>query len=114
MVHEYLKLFVFQHKMISYEYFMDRLADYELTTLLDCIDYAYVEEWQQTRILLWSIIKTKAGKKWNKQPKDLIPLVVDKGYNKNADELDEEEQNKIRNIFKAFRQKQSLNSNGQE
>ena len=87
--------------MIDYEYFMDRMADYELSLFLDNIDYAYVDEWEQTRILLWGIIKVQAGSKWTKQPKDLIPLITDEGYvkYKNADELSDEETERIKKLF---------------
>ena len=88
---------------------MDVLADYELTTLLDCIDYAYVQEWLQTRLLLWGMFKAQAGKKWNKSPSDLLPLIVDNSMHKSADELEEDEQDWIKNIFNnasdAFSQK---------
>ena len=104
--------------MISYEYFMDVLADYELTTLLDCVDYAYVEEWLQTRMLLWGLFKAQSGKKWNKKPNDLFPLAVDGSTHKAADELEEEEQDWLRNIFhnasQAFSEKNSEEHEWQE
>ena len=70
------------------------------------MDYAYVEEWQQTRLLLWSIIKTRAGKSWNKKPSDLVPLAVDGNMHKSADELDDDEQDYIKNMFSMFSQPQ--------
>lgn len=87
--------------MIDYEYFMDRMADYELSIFLDNIDYAYVDEWEQTRLLLWGIIKVNASKNWNKQPKDLISLVTDGDSNthKTADELTKEETERIKQLF---------------
>ena len=89
--------------MVDYEYFMDRMADYELSVFLDNVDYAYVDEWEQTRILLWGLFKVNAGKNWSKKPSDLIPLVTDSNYtqHKNADELNDNEQDRLKNIFAA-------------
>lgn len=88
--------------MIDYEYFMDYMTEYELTIFLENIDYAYVAEWEQTRLLLYGIISAHADpKKFHKKPKDLFPLITDEDYveYKNPDEMTGEEQERIRNIF---------------
>ena len=89
--------------MIDYEYFMDYMSEYELTIFLENIDYAYADEWEQTRTLLWGLFKVNAGKNWSKKPSDLIPLITDSNYtqHKNADELNDNEQDRLKNIFAA-------------
>lgn len=86
--------------MIDYEYFMDRMADYELSIFLDNVDYAYVNEWEQTRMLLWGVLNHPL-RKFNKKPKDILPLVTDEGYRqfKNAEELNEDETERIKQLF---------------
>lgn len=82
--------------MIDYEYFMDRMSDFELSIFLDNVDYAYVDEWEQTRLLLWGLFKVNAGKKWNKKPSDLIQLISDEGE---KIELTDENQERIKQLF---------------
>ena len=90
------------NKMVDYEYFMDRMADYELSVFFENIDYAYVMEWAQTRTLLYGVIASHADpKKFKQQPKDLFPLVTDgDGVKyKQPDEMTSDEQERIKNLF---------------
>lgn len=45
---------VVEYKIISYEYFLDRLQPYELTALLESIPYADRATWEQTRLRIFS------------------------------------------------------------
>ena len=76
-MHEYCKYLVIQFHVISYEYCCDYLQDYELVWLLQNMNYAYKEEWEQTRYKLYYTIapytKTKAN-----FIQELLPLTKDK------------------------------------
>lgn len=51
-----LKQFVFTDKLVSYEYFMDELKDYELNLLIEGHEGADKSTWEQTRMLMYSIL----------------------------------------------------------
>lgn len=40
--------------MVSYDYFLDRLQPWELTNLFDMIPYADRNQWEQTRLKIFS------------------------------------------------------------
>jgi hypothetical protein len=78
-VHEYLRIFVFQKQMITYEYFMDEMKDWEIDLLADCINSALSEQWEMTRWQMYCIIKPYLKKtQREKTPRDLFPLPNDK------------------------------------
>lgn len=80
-VHEYLKLFVFRKKMITYEYFMDEMQDWEVSLLADSVSAGYREEWEMTRWLVYSIIQPNLKKSLRDKPmKEIIPLPFDEDY----------------------------------
>ena len=51
-----LKKLVFIDKLVSYEYFMDEIKDYELQLLMDGSGFAYMISWEQTRMLMCSML----------------------------------------------------------
>jgi len=80
-VHEYLKLFVFRKKMVTYEYFMDKIQDWEVSLLADSVTSGYREEWEMTRWLVYSIIQPNLKKSLRDKPmKEIIPLPFDEDY----------------------------------
>lgn len=98
-VHEYLKLFVFRKKMVTYEYFMDKIQDWEVSLLADSVTSGYREEWEMTRWLVYSIIQPNLKKGMRDKPmKEIIPLPFDEEYN--TEEQDIEITNEQINILK--------------
>lgn len=92
-VHEYLKLFVFQKRMVSYEYFMDDMQEWELLLLADNYNNALKEEWEMTRWQVYTTIKPYLKKQYaNKTPQEVFPLPTDK-----IDDAEEEHNTEITN-----------------
>ena len=80
-MHEYLKMLVIENHVISYEYFCDSLQDYELSWLLYNMNYAYKNEWEQTRYLLYFFIAPYTKERYN-SIQEFFPLSTDKTDNK--------------------------------
>ena len=76
-MHEYCKYLVIQFHVVSYEYFCDQLQDYELTWMLQNMNYAYKEEWEQTRYNLYYTIAPYTKNK-SKSIQEFFPLTTDK------------------------------------
>ena len=76
-MHEYLKMLVIENHIISYEYFCDSLQDYELSWLLYNMNYAYKNEWEQTRYLLYFFIAPYTKERYN-SIQEFFPLSTDK------------------------------------
>lgn len=80
-MHEYCKYLVIQFHVISYDYFCDCLQDYELAWLLQNMNYAYKEEWEQTRFNLYYTIAPYTKNK-SKSIQEFFPLSTDKEQQK--------------------------------
>ena len=77
MVHEYLKMLVITNHILSYEYFCDKLQDWELLWLLQNMNYAYKNEWQMVRYQLYYAIAPYTKTRYN-SIEDFFPLSTDK------------------------------------
>lgn len=58
-----MRLLVFQYRMVSYEYFMDKLQWYELSNLVEGIPYLDRNGWEQTRAELYTLTSMFAKEK---------------------------------------------------
>lgn len=72
-----LKQFVFTDKLVSYEYFMDELKDYELELLIEGHDNANKISWEQTRMLMYSILAPYQKKGKNIKTTDILSFPWD-------------------------------------
>lgn len=96
-------MLVVEHKVISYDYFMDRLQEYEVHLLIDYLPWCNKIDWEQTRMILWGVLSPYLKNK--KSPKDILPLETDNKTleyekdepleDKNIDDI----RNKILNIW---------------
>ena len=77
LVHEYCKYLVIETHIISYEYFCDKLQDWELLWLLQNMNYAYKNEWEQTRYILYFSIAPYTKTRYN-SIQEFFPLSTDK------------------------------------
>ena len=77
LVHEYCKYLVIENHIISYDYFCDKLQDWELLWLLQNMNYAYKNEWEQTRYLLYFSIAPYTKTRYN-SIQEFFPLSTDK------------------------------------
>ena len=101
LVHEYLRLFVFRRRMVTYKYFMDEMQDWEISMLADSLSSAYREEWEMTRWMVYSIVQPHLRKGMRDKPmKDVLPLAFD-------DDYEEERQIEITNAQVEYLKKRS-------
>lgn len=77
LVHEYCKYLVIENHIISYDYFCDKLQDWELLWLLQNMNYAYKNEWEQTRYILYFSIAPYTKTRYN-SIQEFFPLSTDK------------------------------------
>lgn len=80
-MHEYLKMLVITNHILSYDYFCDKLQDWELLWLLQNINYAYKNEWQMVRYQLYYTIAPYTKTRYN-SIEEFFPLSTDKTDNK--------------------------------
>lgn len=114
-------MFVFQKQMISYEYFMDYLQDWEIPLLAENFNHALKDEWEMTR---WSVYATlrpylKKGDS-DKSPQDLFPMPYDKDsyteehhYEMKNEHL-EKVQESARKLEQHLKNKHKNHNNGKE
>lgn len=76
-MHEYLKMLVIENHILSYEYFCDKLQDWELLWLLQNMNYAYKNEWQMVRYQLYYAIAPYTKTRYN-SIEEFFPLSTDK------------------------------------
>ena len=76
-MHEYCKYLVIENHIISYDYFCDKLQDWELLWLLQNMNYAYKNEWEQTRYILYFSIAPYTKTRYN-SIQEFFPLSTDK------------------------------------
>ena len=77
LVHEYLKMLVITNHILSYEYFCDKLQEWELLWLLQNMNYAYKNEWQMVRYQLYYAIAPYTKTRYN-SIEEFFPLSTDK------------------------------------
>jgi len=65
--------------MTDYLYFMDEMQYYELEIMMDNVKYSNKETWEQTRMLMYSVLSPYLKDKHAK-PKDIFPLMTDDDY----------------------------------
>lgn len=66
--------------MVSYEYFMDEMQEYEIDILVENLPYCEQAEWLRTRYIVWSNLKPYLKKK-SMSPSELFPLPFDDDEN---------------------------------
>lgn len=87
--------------MVTYEYFMDEMQDWEISMLADSLSSAYREEWEMTRWMVYSIVQPHLKKGMRDKPmKDVLPLAFD-------DDYEEEKQIEITNAQVEYLKKRS-------
>ena len=80
-MHEYCKYLVIETHIISYDYFCDKLQDWELLWLLQNMNYAYKNEWEMVRYQLLYAIAPYTKTRYN-SIQEFFPLSTDKTDNK--------------------------------
>lgn len=63
------------NRLVTYEYFMDEMQDYEIQTLSGMLDYVDYNEWRRMRLLYHGILAPHMKRPTT--PEKLIPLPGD-------------------------------------
>ena len=72
------KVLVVGYKVVSHEYFMDKMQEYEIHDFYNALHYADINDWQQTRWLLYVIAQVNSKKKLKME--EILSLPCDKGW----------------------------------
>ena len=75
-MHELFKLLCFQYKVVSVEYFMDSLQEYEIEPIVQNIPFIEKGDWERTRFLAYCNIQKSSSKRIS--PQDLIAFPWEK------------------------------------
>lgn len=75
---------------------MDELQEWELHLLANMIPWAHKADYEQTRLIMWSVLSPYFKKGVNKKPSDILPLATDSDYKE--PERSPEEVNELRKI----------------
>ena len=80
LVHEYLRILVIDAKIVSYEYFMDDMQEWEIHTLMGLSHEAHRTAWETARYVAYYNATTSGNikKKYAEKPMtELMPLPYD-------------------------------------
>lgn len=75
------------YKLVSVEYFMDKMEEWETAELINNLSYADAHSWEQTRLLLSCYVDHKKVK----DIKDIMHFPWDPLKERTQDEMSEEE-----------------------
>lgn len=75
-MYELFKLLCFQYKVVSVEYFMDSLQEYEIEPIVQNIPFIEKGDWERTRFLAYCNIQKSSSKRISLQ--DLITFPWEK------------------------------------
>ena len=96
-----------QHRLVSLEYFMDKMEEWEVVELYDVVGYAEYSSWEQTRLILSCYADTKKVKKLS----DIIKFPWDKdGQNDKSKEMTNEQRDKLRKMSEDYAKKYFTNN----
>lgn len=73
-----MKLLCIEYKVVSVDYFMDTMQEYELDFLLDNLSYSDRFEWERCRLQAYSTVQCQSTKKLT--PKDIITFPWEKEF----------------------------------
>ena len=76
MFHELYKSIVIIHKLVSHNYFMDQMQIPDLSLITKYLEFADVELWDMTRRIMVAAAGPNLKTKY-RDPKVLLPLVID-------------------------------------
>lgn len=101
MYHEIFKTLVIELKLVDYEYFMDKMQEYEVYMFYDNLKYTDRPEWEQTRLIMYILAQTNSKKKL--EITDLIKFPWDsEGGESETIEDTTENRNSLREKAKQF------------
>lgn len=76
-MHEYFKWIVVVNKIVSYEYFMYEMREDEVQLCMKQLAFASKNQWEMTRMTMWSALAPHFRRGQSKSPQQLLPLPTD-------------------------------------
>lgn len=79
-VHEYLKVLVLDCKIVTYEYFVDDIQEWEIQMLMNISHESHRTEWETARYITYynTVMSGNLKKQYTEKPMtDLFPLPYD-------------------------------------
>lgn len=92
------KHLVVMHKMISIEYFMDKLQEWEAAELYRVISYSDYAIWESTRILLSPHIDRKKVR----NVKDIMKFPWDRDASRGNTEMSNADKERVKHMAEAY------------
>lgn len=99
-----LKVLVVEYKLVSLQYFMDEMTEYEIHDLYNMLKYSDLPYWEMTRWLLYAIVQVNSKRKIKVE--DVLKLPWDNDYkehdknisNNDIEKLKKKSQEILKNI----------------
>lgn len=82
-----------QYKVVSYEYFMDDITEYELELLAKNLAYADKSSWEMSRMIMYASLLPYFKSGQHKTPQEILPLATDNDTKQQTTSLTNEEFN---------------------
>ena len=95
------------YKLVSYEYFMDDLKDWELGVLIDNISWSTKNEWEQARMIMYASLMPYMKKSSIKDVTDILPLPTDRDSKVNISKYQDHDYNVSNEQIDRLKQKAS-------
>lgn len=102
MAHELCKYLCLEYKVISYEYFLTELHEWEAHFLMKNLNLSIKHDYIQMRYLMWASLKPHLKKK-SMRPEELFPLPFDENTCKSEIKVTDDD---IRAIRRAIKEKE--------
>ena len=93
-----MKVLVVQYKLVSLEYFMDKLEPYELYSLYDMLDYTDANMKEMSRLIMYIDAQCHSAKKL--KPQDIFSLPWDKDTGDETETINKEDLNRLKDFAK--------------
>lgn len=88
-----LQIIVAEYKLVSWEYFLDKMEMYELDVMLECLDNSVKQSWEQTRYQCHSTIQSQSSKRI--EPTDVLQFAWDKKNDKKNTSVSNEDRERL-------------------
>lgn len=86
--------------MVDYEYFMERMEEWEVYNFYDALQYCNRPEWEQTRLIMYILAQVNSKK--HLEMTDILSFPWDDNYEEKNTEMTNEERDRLKEKAKAF------------
>lgn len=105
------------NKIVDYQYFMDYMTEYEIELCMKNMHFASKNEWEQTRMIMYTNLSPYMKRGQSKTPQDLFPLATDEEQEQTTVTEEEIEQlqqyaNDLENFFAQQNKNNETTQNG--